>query len=205
MDPDAQELSDSILFIQEDGRSGRVLFQETVDGLPGLFRVHAKNREAPGLKLAGNFLERRNLLPAVRSPRRPEMEKKHLPPEIAALHDLAREILQGKIGERHGFGVRLERVRPAPGTLGPGRFKPAEESGPDQSPQKKERPEPSRFHPPDAFRVFFIYSTGDDGAARICSALRAAGGALLLPGSALPARVSLIFFLTKKTRFARFT
>ncbi len=97
MDPDPQELSHFILFVHQDGHEGTILFQELGDRFPVFFRVDTEKDKICGLVLDMQLFQGRSLLPAVGSPRGPEVEEDYFPFILLDLDRSPLEILQPKI------------------------------------------------------------------------------------------------------------
>ena len=119
MDPDPQELSHLILFVQKDAERGRILFQELGDRFPVFFRVDTEKDKIFRLVLAIQLFQRRSLLPAVGSPRGPEVEEDYFPFILLDLDRFPLKVLQRKI--RKGQRLRIGLKSAPPPTLGPGR------------------------------------------------------------------------------------
>ena len=122
MDPDPQELSHLILYVQKNGEVGRILFQELGDRFPAFFRVDTEKDKIFGLVLAVQLFQRRSLLPAIGSPRGPEVEEDYFPLILLDLDRFPLEVLQRKIRKGQRLRIRLKSARPP--ALGPGRVTP---------------------------------------------------------------------------------
>jgi len=119
MNPDPQELSHFILFVQKDAGRGRILFQELGDRFPVFFRVDTEKDKMFGLVLAIQLFQRRSLLPAVGSPRGPEVEEDYFPFILLNLDRFPLKVLQRKIRKGQRLRIRLKSIRPP--ALGPDR------------------------------------------------------------------------------------
>ena len=122
MDPDPQEFSHFILFVQKNGEGGTILFQELADRFPAFFRVDTEKDKIFGLVLAMQLFQRRSLLPAVGSPRGPEVEEDYFAFILFDLDCFPLKVLQRKIRKGQRLRIGLKSARPP--TLSPGRVTP---------------------------------------------------------------------------------
>lgn len=121
MYPYSQHLSNLVLLVQEDWNIGWVLLQKLIDRFPAFLGVDTKHHHPLSLILAVQFLQRRNLLPAIGSPGGPEVKENHLSSIILDRSRLPHKVVQSKIGKGHNFGVGLKGTCPAR-TLSPGQL-----------------------------------------------------------------------------------
>ena len=136
MDPDPQQLSHLILYVQKNGKFRRILFQESGDRFPAFFRVDTENDKIFGLVLALQLLQGRSLLPAVGSPRCPEVEEDYFPFILLNLDRFPLKVLQRKIRKGQELRIGLKSARPP--ALGPSRV-------PPRHSQKKKRSQPCNY------------------------------------------------------------
>jgi len=122
MDPDPQELSHFILFVQKNGEGVRILSQELGDRFPVFLRGDTEKDKIFGLVLAVQLFQRRSLLPAVGSPGGPEVEEDYFPFILFDLDRFPLKILQRKIRKGQRLRIGLKSARPP--TLSPGRVTP---------------------------------------------------------------------------------
>lgn len=122
MDPDPQELSHFILFVQKNGEGVRIFSQELGDRFPVFLRGDTEKDKIFGLVLAVQLFQRRSLLPAVGSPGGPEVEEDYFPFILFDLDRFPLKILQRKIRKGQRLRIGLKSARPP--TLSPGRVTP---------------------------------------------------------------------------------
>jgi len=148
MNPDPQELSHFILIIQKDEQGGTIFFQEFGDRFLAFFRVDTDKSKILGLVLTLQLFQRRSLLPAVGSPRGPEVEEDHFPFIILDLDRIPLEVRQRKIRKGQRLRKGLKGVRPP--ALSPGRVAPLEsrKDKPSQPSNDPDHPALASHSPP---------------------------------------------------------
>lgn len=119
MSPHPEKSPNFSVLVQEDGDLQSFLFQKLSDSFTGFFSVDAEKNKIPGAILGVYFIKRRTLLPAIKSPGGPKIEKDGLSTIIPYVDRLSLQVLQGKFGNWHGLGISMENTLPGEASCPP--------------------------------------------------------------------------------------